>query len=65
MEALLASTFTVAIAEIGDKTQLLALLLAARFKNKTAIIMGILLLGKDRPLFARLSTVMARKKVAA
>ncbi|QYJ79582.1 TMEM165/GDT1 family protein [Shewanella acanthi] len=43
MEALLASTFTVAIAEIGDKTQLLALLLAARFKNKTAIILGILL----------------------
>lgn len=43
MEALLASTFTVAIAEIGDKTQLLALILAARFKNKTAIILGILL----------------------
>ncbi|MCE9685783.1 TMEM165/GDT1 family protein [Shewanella sp. AS16] len=42
MQALLASTFTVAIAEIGDKTQLLALLLAARFKNKTAIISGIL-----------------------
>ena len=43
MEALFASTFTVAIAEIGDKTQLLALILAARFKNKTAIILGILL----------------------
>ncbi|MCU8029956.1 TMEM165/GDT1 family protein [Shewanella sp. SM73] len=43
MEVLLASTFTVAIAEIGDKTQLLALILAARFKNKTAIILGILL----------------------
>lgn len=43
MEALLASTFTVAIAEIGDKTQLLALILAARFKNKTAIVLGILL----------------------
>lgn len=43
MEALLASTFTVAIAEIGDKTQLLALILAARFRNKTAIILGILL----------------------
>ena len=43
MEALLASTFTVAIAEIGDKTQLIALILAARFKNKTAIILGILL----------------------
>lgn len=43
MEALLASTFTVAIAEIGDKTQLLALILAARFRNKTAIILGIFL----------------------
>ncbi|WP_350432526.1 TMEM165/GDT1 family protein [Shewanella sp. H8] len=43
MEALLASTLTVAIAEIGDKTQLLALLLAVRFHNKTAIISGILL----------------------
>jgi len=43
LEALLASTFTVAIAEIGDKTQLLALLLAIRFNNKTAIIMGIFL----------------------
>jgi putative Ca2+/H+ antiporter (TMEM165/GDT1 family) len=43
VEALFASTFTVAVAEIGDKTQLLALLLAARFQNKTAIILGMLL----------------------
>ena len=43
MEALFTSTFTVAIAEIGDKTQLLALLLAARFRNKSAIILGIFL----------------------
>ncbi|SIQ41256.1 Putative Ca2+/H+ antiporter, TMEM165/GDT1 family [Shewanella morhuae] len=43
MEALLASTFMVAIAEIGDKTQLLTLILAARFKNKTTIILGIFL----------------------
>lgn len=43
MEALLSSTFTVAIAEIGDKTQLLALILAARFKNKTAIILSMFL----------------------
>ncbi|QSX40125.1 TMEM165/GDT1 family protein [Shewanella cyperi] len=42
-EAFSASAITVAIAEIGDKTQLLALLLAARFKNKTAIILGILI----------------------
>ena len=42
MDAFLTSTFTVAIAEIGDKTQLLSLFLAARFRNKWAIILGIL-----------------------
>lgn len=35
------STLTVAIAEIGDKTQLLALLLAARFRRPWPIIAGI------------------------
>jgi putative Ca2+/H+ antiporter (TMEM165/GDT1 family) len=42
MDALLSSFTAVAIAEIGDKTQLLSLFLAARFRNKTAIIAGIL-----------------------
>jgi Ca2+/H+ antiporter, TMEM165/GDT1 family len=42
MDAFLTSTFTVALAEIGDKTQLLSLFLAARFRNKWAIIFGIL-----------------------
>ena len=41
MEAFLSSTLAVAIAEIGDKTQLLALFLAARFNQKSAIIAGI------------------------
>ncbi|UOO81979.1 TMEM165/GDT1 family protein [Uruburuella testudinis] len=41
MEAFLSSTLAVAIAEIGDKTQLLALFLAARFHQKSAIIAGI------------------------
>lgn len=41
-EALLVSTGTVALAEIGDKTQLLALLLAARFRKPWPIIAGIL-----------------------
>lgn len=36
------STFVVALAEIGDKTQLLAILLAARFKRPIPIILGIL-----------------------
>jgi putative Ca2+/H+ antiporter (TMEM165/GDT1 family) len=42
METLFTSTLTVALAEIGDKTQLLSLLLAARFRNKAGIIAGIL-----------------------
>jgi len=42
MDTLITSTVTVALAEIGDKTQLLSLLLAARFANKTALILGIL-----------------------
>ena len=41
-DALLVSTGTVALAEIGDKTQLLALLLAARFRKPWPIIAGIL-----------------------
>ena len=43
MHALLVSTLVVAIAEIGDKTQLLALLLASRFKKPVPILCGILL----------------------
>lgn len=42
MEALFVSTGVVALAEIGDKTQLLAFLLAARFKKPVPIILGIL-----------------------
>jgi putative Ca2+/H+ antiporter (TMEM165/GDT1 family) len=42
MESLLVSTGVVALAEIGDKTQLLAFLLAARFKKPLPIILGIL-----------------------
>ncbi len=42
MESLLVSTGVVALAEIGDKTQLLAFILAARFKKPMPIIAGIL-----------------------
>ncbi|MGL5498038.1 MAG: TMEM165/GDT1 family protein, partial [Aeromonas sobria] len=41
MEALLTSTLSVAIAEIGDKTQLLALLLICRFRKPWPIIAGM------------------------
>jgi len=42
LQTLLVSTGVVALAEIGDKTQLLAFLLAARFKKPWPIIAGIL-----------------------
>ncbi|MDE3735660.1 MULTISPECIES: TMEM165/GDT1 family protein [Pseudomonas] len=41
MESLFVPTLIVALAEIGDKTQLLALLLAARFRKPWPIIWGI------------------------
>jgi Ca2+/H+ antiporter, TMEM165/GDT1 family len=42
MEAFLISTGIVALAEMGDKTQLLALVLAARFRKPWPIVLGIL-----------------------
>lgn len=41
MEAFLVSTGIVALAEMGDKTQLLALILAARFRRPWPIVLGI------------------------
>ena len=42
MEAFFVSTGVVALGEMGDKTQLLAVLLAARFKRPIPIVLGIL-----------------------
>ena len=42
LEALLTSTAVVALAEIGDKTMLLAILLAARLRAPWQIVLGIL-----------------------
>lgn len=42
MDSLFVPTAVVALAEIGDKTQLLAFLLAARFKKPWPIVLGIL-----------------------
>lgn len=41
MQAFLIATGVVALAEMGDKTQLLSLVLAARFRNPVPIILGI------------------------
>ncbi|HEV2097549.1 MAG TPA: TMEM165/GDT1 family protein [Stellaceae bacterium] len=42
VEAFLVSTLVVGLAEIGDKTQILSLMLAARFQRPAPIILGIL-----------------------
>jgi putative Ca2+/H+ antiporter (TMEM165/GDT1 family) len=42
LEAFLVSTGVVALAEMGDKTQLLALLLAARYRRALPVVAGIL-----------------------
>src|SRR5579862_4321939 len=41
MEAFLISLMTVAVAEIGDRTQLLALMLAARYRKPWAVLAGV------------------------
>jgi putative Ca2+/H+ antiporter (TMEM165/GDT1 family) len=43
LDAVWISTLVVAIAEIGDKTQLLAIVLAARFRRPVPIVLGILM----------------------
>jgi putative Ca2+/H+ antiporter (TMEM165/GDT1 family) len=43
MEAFLVSTSIVALAEIGDKTQLLAFILAAKYRKPLPIVLGILI----------------------
>ena len=42
MDAFLVSALIVAVGEIGDKTQLLSLVLAARFQRPVPIVAGIL-----------------------
>jgi putative Ca2+/H+ antiporter (TMEM165/GDT1 family) len=43
MEAFLISITTVAVAEMGDRTQLLALILAARYRRPSPILAGMLI----------------------
>jgi Ca2+/H+ antiporter, TMEM165/GDT1 family len=42
MESFLVSTSVVGLAEIGDKTQLLSLVLAARYRKPVPIVLGVL-----------------------
>lgn len=52
MEAFLVSTGIVALAEIGDKTQLLAFLLAAKFRKPLPSVLAILVATIANPTFA-------------
>lgn len=54
MDAFLVSTLAITIGEIGDKTQLLALLLAARFKRPVPIVLGIFVATISNHLLAAL-----------
>jgi len=61
MQTFLVSTLAVAVAEIGDKTQLLALLLAARFRKPVPIVAGILIATLlNHALAGWLGTIAAR-----
>jgi putative Ca2+/H+ antiporter (TMEM165/GDT1 family) len=55
MQAFLVATGTIALAEIGDKTQLLALLLATRFRNPWPIVAGIVVATLANHLLAALA----------
>ena len=52
MEAFLASIVVVAVGEIGDKTQLLAFVLAARFRRPLPIVLGIVVATLSNHLLA-------------
>lgn len=54
MEALFTSALVVALAEIGDKTQLLAIVLATRFKRPWPIVGGIFVATIANHFFAAL-----------
>ena len=59
MEAFLISTGLVAIAEIGDKTMLLAIALAATWRRPVPIILGILVATVANHAFAALAGTLA------
>jgi putative Ca2+/H+ antiporter (TMEM165/GDT1 family) len=64
MHAFLVSGGIVALAEIGDKTQLLALLLATRFRRPVPIILGILVATTLNHALAALAGAWVASEVA-
>jgi putative Ca2+/H+ antiporter (TMEM165/GDT1 family) len=65
LTAFLTTTGLVAIAEIGDKTQLLSLLLAARFRRPWPILAGILVATIANHLLAALLGVWLQDQIDA
>ena len=65
MEALWVSMVVVALGEIGDKTQLLALMLAARLRKPVPIILGIVVATLFNHTLAGLAGVWVRDMVPA
>jgi Ca2+/H+ antiporter, TMEM165/GDT1 family len=65
MEAFLISTLAVAVSEIGDKTQLVALMLAARFQRPIPIILGILVATLTNHTLAALAGEWVRTRLPA
>jgi putative Ca2+/H+ antiporter (TMEM165/GDT1 family) len=60
MDAFLVSTGIVALAEIGDKTQLLAFILATNFRKPIPIVLGILITTIANHAFAGAALVSRR-----
>jgi putative Ca2+/H+ antiporter (TMEM165/GDT1 family) len=65
MEAFLVSIVVVAVGEIGDKTQLLALMLAARLRKPLPIVLGILVATLMNHTLAGLAGAWVRAVVPA
>jgi len=65
VEAFLISTLAVAVSEIGDKTQLVALMLAARFQRPIPIILGILVATLTNHTLAALAGEWVRTRLPA
>jgi Ca2+/H+ antiporter, TMEM165/GDT1 family len=65
MNAFLISTLTIAAAEIGDKTQFLAIALSTRYQRPAVIILGILIATLANHLVAALLGVWLSKHIHA
>ena len=57
MDAYLVSTLLVALAEMGDRTQLLAIMLASRYRQALPILLGILVATLANHYLAALASI--------